>query len=121
MWISPLASGAYRNVAQTPFPHRSWRPTSGQLSGLVEGNRRIPPQKVDFKSCGINKPRDRLSGPYNHPEGVAAANGQEAGEMFQRKMFHLLQNSLVFFGCAYGQLRSAGKMGSPDEYVFNPM
>jgi hypothetical protein len=48
-------------------------------------------------------------------------NGQEAGEMFQRKMFHVLQNSLVFFGCAYGQPCSAGKMGSPDEYVFNPM
>ncbi len=47
-------------------------------------------------------------------------NGREAGKIFQRKMFHVLQNSLVFFGCAYGQPRSAGKMGSP-EYVFNPM
>jgi hypothetical protein len=38
----------------------------------------MSPQKVDFKSCGINKPRDRLSGSYNHAEGVAAASFKDA-------------------------------------------
>ncbi len=30
-------------------------------------------QKLDFKSFGISRPRDRVSGSYNHPEGVAGA------------------------------------------------
>ena len=33
---------------------------------------------------------DRVSGSYNHPVGVAGANGQETGKIFQRKMFHVL-------------------------------
>ena len=33
----------------------------------------IPPQKLDFKSFGINRPRDRVSRSHNHPNGVAAA------------------------------------------------
>ncbi len=45
------------------------------ISSLVNAfSSLFSPQKVDFKSCGINKLRDRLSGSYNHPEGVAAAN-----------------------------------------------
>jgi hypothetical protein len=35
--------------------------------------RSVPLQKLRFKSCGINKPRDRVSGSHNHPEGVARA------------------------------------------------
>src|SRR6266480_3570336 len=30
-------------------------------------------QRLDFKSFGISRPRHRVSGSYNHPQGVASA------------------------------------------------
>ncbi len=44
---------------------------------------------------------------------------QNSVEVLKIKCSHVLQNSLVFFDCAYGQPRSVGKMGSPDEYIYN--